>query len=404
MNCRNCKFNIKQNLFSLGKISFTGKFPKNKKINIPKKFLNLSMCDKCKLVQLDRNFNKKYLYGDDYGYRTGLNKTMTNHVKSVVRSVEKNVKLRKDDYVLDIGSNDGTMLNFYKNNLNKVGIDPIIYKFKKNYKKIKFPINSFFNKKKINQKIGKKKFKVITALSMFYDLENPNKFLKDIKSLLDKNGIFILEHADLLSIIKNNIFDTICHEHLEYYSSNVIFEMAKKNKLRVFNHKYNNINGGSSQYFICHVNSKLKDSKIDLKKALKLENKYKLKNKKTFYKFIKNIDKNKKKILKLLINLKDKNKSIHGYGASTKGNVLLQYFGIGDKIIDYISERNPQKFNCYTPGTKIKIISEKKSRSLKPDYYLVLPWHFKDEILKRENKARKQGTKFIFPLPKLEIR
>ena len=148
MNCRNCKFNIKQNLFSLGKISFTGKFPKNKKINIPKKFLNLSMCDKCKLVQLDRNFNKKYLYGDDYGYRTGLNKTMTNHVKSVVRSVEKNVKLRKGDYVLDIGSNDGTMLNFYKNNLNKVGIDPIIYKFKKNYKKIKFPINSFFNKKK----------------------------------------------------------------------------------------------------------------------------------------------------------------------------------------------------------------------------------------------------------------
>ena len=175
---------------------------------------------------------------------------MTNHVKSVVRSVEKNVKLRKGDYVLDIGSNDGTMLNFYKNNLNKVGIDPIIYKFKKNYKKIKFPINSFFNKKKINQEIGKKKFKVITALSMFYDLENPNKFLKDIKSLLDKNGIFILEHADLLSIIKNNIFDTICHEHLEYYSSNVIFEMAKKNKLRVFNHKYNNINGGSSVFYL----------------------------------------------------------------------------------------------------------------------------------------------------------
>ena len=228
MNCRNCKSKIKKNLFSLGEISFTGKFPKNKKINIPKKFLNLSICENCTLVQLDRNFDKKYLYGNDYGYRTGLNKTMTNHVKSVVKNVEKQIKLKKNDYVLDIGSNDGTMLNFYNNNLIKVGIDPIINKFKKNYQKIKYPINSFFQKKIIRQKIGNNKFKVITALSMFYDLENPNKFLSDIKSLLDKNGIFILEHADLLSIIKNNIFDTICHEHLEYYSSYVIINMAKK--------------------------------------------------------------------------------------------------------------------------------------------------------------------------------
>ena len=404
MNCRNCKSKIKKNLFSLGKISFTGKFPKNKKINIPKKFLNLSICENCTLVQLDRNFDKKYLYGNDYGYRTGLNKTMTNHVKSVVKNVEKQIKLKKNDYVLDIGSNDGTMLNFYNNNLIKVGIDPIINKFKKNYQKIKYPINSFFQKKIIRQKIGNNKFKVITALSMFYDLENPNKFLSDIKSLLDKNGIFILEHADLLSIIKNNIFDTICHEHLEYYSSYVIINMAKKNKMRVFNHKFNDVNGGSSQYYICHENSNIKNQNKNLQKVLNLEDKYRLKNKDTYFKFIKKIDNNKKKLVKFLKELKKSKKSIHGYGASTKGNVLLQYFGIGNKMIDYISERNPQKFDCYTPGTKIKIISENESRSIRPNYYLVLPWHFKKEILKREINVRKKGTKFIFPLPKLEIR
>ena len=213
-----------------------------------------------------------------------------------------------------------------------------------------------------------------------------------------------MEHADLLSIIKNNIFDTICHEHLEYYSSYVIINMAKKNKLRVFNHKFNDVNGGSSQYYICHENSNIKNQNKNLQKVLNLEDKYRLKNKDTYFKFIKKIDNNKKKLVKFLKELKKSKKSIHGYGASTKGNVLLQYFGIGNKMIDYISERNPQKFDCYTPGTKIKIISENESRSIRPNYYLVLPWHFKKEILKREINVRKKGTKFIFPLPKLEIR
>jgi hypothetical protein len=234
-------------------------------------------------------------------------------------------------------------------------------------------------------------------------LKNPHSFVNDIVKILHKDGVFILEHADLLSIIKNCLFDTICHEHLEYYSSKIIINLMKKNKLRVFNIKPNKTNGGSMRYFICHDNSKFKNNQKNITSILNQEKKYKLNLVKTYYKFFKRINLMKKKLNTLLKTIRNKNLSIHGYGGSTKGNVLLQYFGLTNKLIHYIADRNPQKFNSYTPGTKIKIISENSSRKMKPNYYLVLPWHFKNEILKRENKIRKKGTKFIFPLPELKI-
>ena len=400
--CRNCKGMKFTKLFSLGKMSFTGKFTNNFKTNIPKAYIELIMCNSCKLVQLDRNFNPKYLYDDNYGYRTGINTTMTNHVKLVVDEAVQLVELKKNDAVLDIASNDGTLLSFYKKNIFRVGTDPLVKKYKRNYKKIDIGISDFFSFESIKKKKINKKFKVITALSMFYDLPDPNKFLKDIKKVLHEEGILILEHADLLSIIKNCQFDTICHEHLEYYSSKIILELTKKNQLRTFNIKSSNINGGSKRYFICHNESKYKnDSKI--KKILKEELKFKLSKAETFNTFFKVINSQKKKLIRLIKKINHKGEVIHGCGASTKGNVLLQYFNITNKHIKFVADRNPQKYNKYTPGTKIKIISEKLSRKIQPDYYLVLPWHFKNEILKREQIIKKKGTKFIFPLPKLKI-
>ena len=199
------------------------------------------------------------------------------------------------------------------------------------------------------------------------------------------------------------MFDTICHEHLEYYSSEVIINLCKKNGLRVFNIKSNDINGASKQYFVCHEDSNYKDNKLILSKVLKLERALKLTKINTFQNFIKSINNSRKKLNKLLKKYKKLGKKIHCYGASTKGNVLLQYYSIDNKIIDYVAESNSNKFILYTPGTNIKIISETLSRFYKPDYYLVLPWHFKKEILSRENLMIKKGTKFIFPLPRLEI-
>ena len=210
-------------------------------------------------------FNRNFLYGPSYGYRTGINKTMTDHVKHIANEASKIVKITKGDHVLDIASNDGTLLNFYRNDIIKVGIDPILNKFVSNYKKINFKINNFFSYNELKKLKLKNKFKIITALSVFYDLHDPNAFLRDVKKVLHKDGVFILEHADLLSIIKNNLFDTICHEHVEYYSSSVIFSMLKKHKLRIFNHQFNDINGGSSKYYICHQDSsfKLNSKKIN---------------------------------------------------------------------------------------------------------------------------------------------
>ena len=399
--CRACKKNTLKKLFSLGDMCFTGKFP-SKGQKIKKGPITLVLCEHCELVQLGHNFDLKYLYGPDYGYRTGINKTMLNHVRNVVSYLSKKTKLKKKDIVLDIASNDGSLLNFYKKNIKTFGIDPILNKYKKNYKKINYKISDFFSAKKI-KKITKKKFKIITALSVFYDAKDPDYFLKDVKKLLANDGIFMLELADLHSILKYKMFDTICHEHLEYYSSKVIINLAKKNGLRVFDIKRNDINGGSKQFYLCLESSKYKVNHKILKNELSEEKRYKLFDPKTFKKFFREINLIKIKLLSKIRKIKNKRLSIHCYGASTKGNVLLQYFGIDNKFIDFVAERNEKKYNLYTPGTKIKIISEKSSRSLKPDYYLVLPWHFKKEIVLREKKAIKKGTRFIFPLPKLNI-
>ena len=400
-NCRICNSNKLIKLFSLGSLCFTGKFPTiNQKIK--KKPIQVVLCKKCGLVQLGHRFDLKYLYGPDYGYRTGINKTMLDHVKLIVKKLSKLTNLNNKDLVLDIASNDGSLLNFYKKDICTFGIDPILKKYRKNYKNINYKVEDFFSYEKI-KKFTKKKFKIITALSVFYDAENPNKFIQDVKKILSDDGVFVLEFADLASILKYKMFDTVCHEHLEYYSTEVIKNLCKKHSLKVFNIIQNDINGASKQFYISHTNSRYKVNHKTINRILNNEKFLKLKDVKTYKKFMHSINKSKNQLMEKLKTFVDKGKKIHCYGASTKGNVLLQYYGINNKIVEFAAERNRLKYNLFTPGSKIKIISEKLSRSLKPDYYLVLPWHFKNEILTREKFIRKKGVKFIFPLPSLKI-
>jgi len=399
--CRNCKSKKLITLFSLGNLCFTGKFS-SLKDNIKKKPVTVVLCKNCELVQLAHNYDLKYLYGPDYGYRTGINTTMKDHVKKITKNLAKLTSLKKNDFVLDIASNDGTLLNYYKRNITKFGVDPVLNKYKKNYKKIRYSISGFFSASKVKEKT-KLKFKIISALSVFYDLLHPNKFLRDVKTLLLPEGVFLLEFADLASIIKYKMFDTICHEHLEYYSSKVIIDLVKKNDLRVFDIKQNFINGSSKQYYICHKNSKIKSNSKIIKKTLKNESKLKLNKVKTFKEFIQKINFLKTKLNNKIKYIRRNNQNIHCYGASTKGNVLLQYFNIDNTKISFAAERNKNKYGLVTPGSKIKIISEENSRKMRPDYYLVLPWHFKKEILKREKNILRKGTKFIFPLPNFKI-
>jgi hypothetical protein len=402
-NCRICKKPNLKKVIDLGDQAYTGKFPAKLKKKIPITPLNVSICANCKFVQLSHDFNNKYMYNLDYGYESGINKTMTKHLTNIVKKISKIKKLSKKSVVLDIASNDGTLLNAYNKDVIKIGMDPILNRFKKKYINIDYSISDFFSYENY-KKTKQKKADVITAFSVFYDLNDPNKFLKDVKRCLDKKGILVIEQSDLSSMIRLNSFDTICQEHCGYYSSKVIFKLMKNNNFKVFDHEYNEANGGSSRYYIAHEkNNDIKIIKKNISRAKNIDKKSRISQLSTYINFNNKIKKIREDTVNKIKKILEQGKIIHGYGASTKGNVILQYYKINNKFIKYIADRNPFKWGRYTPGTKIKIISEKESRELRPDYYFVLPWHFKKEILKREINIRKKGTRFIFPLPNYKV-
>tara|TARA_A100001011_G_scaffold397951_1_gene500644 strand:+ start:679 stop:1899 length:1221 start_codon:yes stop_codon:yes gene_type:complete len=400
--CRNCHSKRFSKILDLGNQYFTGYFP-SKNQRVPKGNLQLILCNKCKLVQLKHNFDLNKLYGKNYGYRSSLNKSMVAHLKKKQKFLIKKYKIKKEDYVLDIGSNDGTFLNFFENYQNLYGIDPTIMKFGKYYNKGINKISDFFSSYRLKKKTNKK-FKLITSMSMFYDLKQPNLFIRDIKNSLSENGIWHFEQSYLPLMIKTLSFDTICHEHLEYYSFAIVNKMLNQNGMKILNVKFNSINGGSFEIYSTKKNTNLyKVDKKNINRILKKEKSEGFENLDVYRNFSKKIEKHKLKLKSLLNSIKQKNKKIFGYGASTKGNVLLQYYKIDNSTLDGIFEVNENKFGKFTPGTKIPIIDEKKLYKIKPDYLLVLPWHFKNFFIKKLKNKLPSKTKFIFPLPKVSI-
>ena len=398
-NCRSCKSTNLIKVYSLGKQSLTGVFPPQKNTNITKGDLSMIICNRCKLLQLQHNFNPDEMYGSNYGYMSSLNKSMVSHLKMKALNLKKKYNLKIKNNILDIGSNDGTFLSYFNNKFILFGCDPTIKKFKNFYRKDIKQIPLFFSSKHFKNK----KFDLITSISMFYDLPDPLDFAQQIHSILHEKGIWHIELSYMPMMIKNTSYDTICHEHLEYYSLKSLKYLLDRANLKIVNLSFNQINGGSIELDIAKKKSTHNECTHLINWVLESEklNKYNdIERQKAFFKECKN---HKYLLKKLLLTLKKQNKKILGYGASTKGNVLLQYCGINSKILDNIAEVNKFKFNKFTPGTKIKIISEKKAKQKKPDYLLVLPWHFKDHIVKREQKFLKEGGKLIFPLPDIEI-
>jgi hypothetical protein len=400
--CRLCKSKKIKKLFSLGVQYYTGIFSKiNSKV--PKGELAVIICNNCKLIQLDKNFNMKKMYGKNYGYRTSLNNSMRKHIQSKKKYLQKIIKLKKNDTIVDIGSNDGTFLNcFNSSNYRLIGVDPTIINFKKFYKNKIIKINKFFSHENIKYYL-KKKAKLISTFAMFYDLPDPLKFARDIYNCLDDNGVWHLEQSYLIDMIKKKSYDTICHEHLEYYSMTSIYYLMKIVNFKIIDIKRNNINGGSFAITVAKRNSEYKECEKDIKFYLKKEQMEGYNNYSIYKKFYQKITKHKDQLRNLLIKLKKMNKKIIGYGASTKGNVILQFCNINNKLVDFIYDVNVDKKNKYTPGTKIKIIDKQETDKIKFDYFLVLPWHFKDFILKKEKEYITKNIKFIFPLPNIII-
>ena len=406
MKCINCNNKKLNKIIYIGKQPISSVFPSKKEYNLKEYSLDVYKCEKCELIQFGSLAPLDDMYGSTYGYRTSLSKLMINHMKDKYIKLINNKILKKNSLILDIGSNDGTFLNFFasdKKNFRLNGIDPSAGKFSKYYnKKINLMVD-YFSKKTVTEYFNKNnvknnKFSLISSFAMFYDLEDPNGFCKDINSLLDKDGLWVSEFSYFPLLLKNLTYDQICHEHVAYYTLSTFQKIANQNGLKIIDISFNDINGGSIEV-ICakklskhKQNTKLINETLDDEKRINNES----------YKRCNERISNTKKMLGLFLDSIN-SKDIIGYGAATKGNIVLNQCNITSKELPYICDENPYKFNKYTPGSNIKIISKKQMRQKKPKYLLVLIWSFRSEVIKQEQNFIKNGGKLIFHLPMFHI-
>jgi hypothetical protein len=401
--CRSCESEKLITVLSLGDQVLTGVFPKSTSEKITKGPLDLVWCDGCGLLQMKHSYSLAEMYGDNYGYRSGLNASMVRHLQNKIHTLELLVKPSDDDLVIDIGSNDATSLKAYTGKHQKVGIDPTGVKFQEYYTQDISLIPDFFSETVFRKEFPNKKAKIVTSIAMFYDLERPIDFIKDIHAVLAEDGIWHFEQSYMPSMLKTNSYDTICHEHLEFYSFDVVKSMLERCGLRVVDVQMNAVNGGSFAVTACKESAKYKSNKPVIDWLLKQEDVMGLKTLKPYLEFAERVFQHRESLKRLIESLVADGKKVIGCGASTKGNVLLQFCGLTSEHISCIAEVNEEKYGAFTPGTNIPIVSEKEARAMNPDYFLVLPWHFKHGILEREQDFLSRGGKFIFPLPEIEI-
>lgn len=410
-SCRVCGSTALTPIINLGDQYLQGSFVKPGKEMPPMRKIPLSLvrCDPtkdekaCGLLQMEHTVPPEVLYAA-YWYRSGTNNTTKNHLKGIVKEAVS-ILNKSSGSVLDIGCNDGTLFGFYPERFRKYGIDPSDVTQEIDKQEVTV-IQDIFPSDELLECLQERKMDIITSIAMFYDLEDPVAFAKGIKNILAPEGIWIFEMSYMPMMLKMTSYDTICHEHLEFYSLAVIEYILKKSDMKVFNVMLNDINGGSLRCYATHItNFKYKNEEHlrNIRAMHQAELDLELDTDKPYKNFQDRINVHRDELITLLKKLKMEGKKIHIYGASTKGNTILQWCGIDNRIIDYAAERNPDKYGAHTLGTDIPIISEAESREMNPDYYLVLPWHFKDEFIKREREILERGTRLIFPLPKIEI-
>ena len=408
--CRVCGSSALTKVIDLGEQHLQGSFVKPGKELPPMRKIPtvLVRCDPardenaCGLLQMVHSVPPQILYSA-YWYKSGTNQTMRDHLKGIADEAAAMIK-KTDAWVLDIGCNDGTLLNNYPVDFVKFGVDPsdVAQEITGSIK----VIQDTFPSEELRKEIQNRQFDVITSIAMFYDLEDPVGFVRSIGESLAPGGMWIFEMSYMPSMLKLNSYDTICHEHLEYYSLAVVENILSRANMKVVGAKLNDINGGSIRCYATHkANFAFKDAETagNLYAMRQKEFDLELDTDKPYRNFQERIEHHRGELTSLLKKIKDEGKSIHIYGASTKGNTILQWCGIDKSIIDFAAERNPDKYGARTLGTDIPIISEQESRRLKPDYYLVLPWHFKTEFLQREKETLASGTGMIFPLPTAEV-
>ncbi len=362
--------------------------------------LRLMRCTgRCGLLQLDRTLPAELLY-DRYWYRSGVNATMRAHLHGLAEAALRRVR-SPDPAVLDIGCNDGTLLSRCPPGGRRIGIDPSdVALADQSIELIRghFPAAT--------EHLETASLDLVTSIAMFYDLDDPVTAASAIGRLLRPDGIWVVELSYLPLMLETGALDTICHEHLGYYSLKALEYVADRAGLRVFRAEINACNGGSIRCFLCHPRSRHLDGAADaatLARLREAESRLRLDGDAPYTAFQARAEATRRDLTDFLSGIRTRGERVHVYGASTKGNTLLQWCGIDREIVDCAAERNPHKVGTVTPGTGIPIVAEAQSRALRPDWYLVLPWHFRSEFLAREEATIRAGTRMLFPLPRLEV-
>lgn len=402
--CRICGNSNLVPVLSLGNQTLTGVFPRSRNEKITCGPLELVKCHgegTCSLLQLAHSYDSAEMYGTNYGYRSGLNRSMGLHLERKVQKLLERCPVFHGDVVLDIGSNDGTLLSFYPEGPLPIGIDPTASKFKHFYPTHITVVPDFFSSERFFTASEGKKARIVTSIAMIYDLESPLDFVQQVASILDNGGLWHFEQSYMPSMIAVNAYDTVCHEHLEYYGLRQIQWMLEKCGMKILDVEINDINGGSFAVTAALKSSQLRcnDSQID--QILKEESEFE--SLEPYEQFAKRVSAHRDELRERISAIERDGASILGYGASTKGNVILQYCGLTEKDIPAIAEVNPDKFGAFTPGSLIPIISEEEAHARNPDYLLVLPWHFRDNLIEREAAYLRRGGKMLFPLPCIEV-
>ena len=355
-------------------------------------------------MQTRYSYDLGLLYGGQYGYRSGLNRSMVQHLEGIVRGLLGRVCPGPGDLLLDIGANDGTLLSFYPDEaVDLVGIDPTADRFGEYYKPHIRRIADFFSAEKFRAVFGSRKAKIVTSIAMFYDLDRPLDFMRQVASILDDQGVWHFEQSYLPSMLAAGSYDTACHEHLEYYGLRQIKYMTDRAGLTILDVKLNDVNGGSFAVTAAKSGAGYATNAAELELLLRREEKLGLDGLAPYRAFQQAAWTHRAELRDLLQTLAAGGRLVIGYGASTKGNVLLQYCGITRQLLPCIAEVNAGKFGCFTPGSEIPIVSESEALAMRPDYLLVLPWHFRRGICERESAYLDGGGKLIFPLPRIEI-
>lgn len=402
--CRVCDNEHYVTVLDLGNQYLSGIFPKCVDPDMYRGPLKLVKCDEttggCGHVQLEHTFDLQTMYGDEYGYRSGLNASMVKHLQEKCEKIVNFLDLQKKDLVIDIAGNDGTFLSFFSPELKLVSIDPTSKKFSKYFKNHVDYIADFFTEKIFKKYFGEHKAKLVTSFSMFYDLEDPCQFAKEVNAILDPNdGIWVLEQSYMPEMLRVNSFDTVCHEHLSYYGMRQLKYIMDHAGLKIIDFEFNDVNGGSISLVVANKDSKYEEATQMLNDLLQEELNLKLDTTEPWEDFSFRIEKCRVKFWELIADCRKNNLKIAALGASTKGNVTLQTWGVTPDDIEVVGEVNPDKDGSFTPGTWIPIKNE-DSVIEEYDVFIILPWHFKNFFI---NSSKFKGKKLLFPLPNAEI-